>query len=112
MFEPGKEKTGGRKPGVKNKKTVLRAEEMMADLKFNPVKNMIDLALATSTPIDQKVKLLIELNALINPKAKATEPDEDSPPDKTPKEPPKLSVVQNKRLTELLKKPHGKGPDT
>lgn len=107
MFEPNRQKTGGRKKGVKNKKTILRAEEIMANQNFNPTTEMIRLLLDPSTPIDIKAKLAIELNALINPKAKATDTPEDPPEPDIPQGKPNLTVLSNDRLTELLKKPNG-----
>lgn len=80
-FEPGHPKLGGRKKGQKNKAKVLRAEEVMAAMDFNPVREMILQATNPNTPDDIKAKLNLELSRLLNPPAKATEqptPDEES----------------------------------
>ena len=123
MFEPGKQKTGGRKKGSKNKKTppisvesaplvdgevVLKAESVMASQDFNPTLEMIKLFRDPDTSKSMKIDLLLQLNALINPKAKASAAPEDPEKPATPKpgEPPKrpnLALISNGRLTELLK---------
>ena len=90
----------GRPKGAKGKKTILKAEQVMATANFNPVQTMINLVQETGTPIDIKARLLIELNSLINPKAKQSEtpnaPDDDE-------ELPDLTDLPSDELTNLVK---------
>jgi hypothetical protein len=69
-FQPGHPKLGGRKKGTPNKKKVLRAEQVMAEMDYNPVREMILQAQNPDTPPDIKAKLNQELNKLLNPPAK------------------------------------------
>lgn len=83
-FKKGDKKPAGsgRKKGSKNLKTVLRAESVMAEADFNPIELLIELANSKDTPVDQKIKIAIELSSLINakPKAKEVEPNQATEP--------------------------------
>ncbi len=100
-FEKGHQKIGGRKKGSKNKATVLRAESVMAEMGYNPVREMILQTRSENIPEDIKAKLHMELNALINAKPKAKEIE----PTPEPTEDPDLSGVSTADLLQLVKKP-------
>ena len=44
MFKTGHSKVGGRKPGTKNKKTLLGASELLLGLGINPIQKLVEIA--------------------------------------------------------------------
>jgi hypothetical protein len=94
-------KSRGRPKGSKSLKKVLKADQVMADLNFNPVQFLVTLAQSKTTPDDLKVKIGIELSSLINAKPKAKEETAEEP---TPDE-PDLSDISTADLLQLVKKP-------
>jgi hypothetical protein len=55
-FEKGHEKLGGRKQGTLNKKTLIKADDLLLELDVNPIQRLIEIAESDLTSIDQKIK--------------------------------------------------------
>jgi len=49
MFQQGHQKVGGRKKGVKNKKTLLSIEQILTEYDINPIVKLIEIAESEQT---------------------------------------------------------------
>ena len=56
MFQTGHSKVGGRKPGTKNKNTLLAADELLLKLDINPVEKLIHIAESDGASIEQQIR--------------------------------------------------------
>jgi len=72
-FEKGHKKIGGRQKGTLNKKTIIKADEILLDLNVNPIQRLIELAEPNETTIDQKINCYKEIAKYTYPKFKAQE---------------------------------------
>lgn len=72
-FEKGHKKIGGRQKGMPNKKTIIKADEILLDLNVNPIQRLIELAEPNETTIDQKINCYKEIAKYTYPKFKAQE---------------------------------------
>lgn len=70
QFQKGKEKTGGRKKGVPNKKTA-ELQEILGE--FNPAEKLMELYNKPTTKDDLKVLICKELMKYIYPQRKAVD---------------------------------------
>lgn len=72
-FQPGQSgNPGGRKPGSKNKRTLL-LKELCAEKDFDPIEFLIDVAKNKKIEWGSRIKAACEVNACLNPKLKAIE---------------------------------------
>jgi len=71
MFKTGHSKVGGRKPGTKNKKTLLGASELLLGLGINPIQKLIELAESDEATIDHKINCYKEIAKYTYPKHKS-----------------------------------------
>ena len=72
-FEQGHEKTGGRQKGTPNKKTLIKADDLLMELDVNPIKRLIEIAESDLTSIDQKINCYKEISKYSYPKFKSQE---------------------------------------
>jgi hypothetical protein len=72
-FENGHEKLGGRQKGTPNKKTLIKADELLLQLDINPIQKLIELAESDLTSIDQKINCYKEIAKYTYPKLKSQE---------------------------------------
>jgi hypothetical protein len=72
-FEKGHQKIGGRQKGMPNKKTIIKADEILLDLNVNPIQRLIELAESKETTIDQKISCYKEVAKYTYPKFKSQE---------------------------------------
>lgn len=79
-FENGHEKVGGRKPGSPNKKTLLRAAFVLADMGISPTERLVEIADDPQTPIPERVELWKFLQSYVEaPQVKPTEVAAETP---------------------------------
>lgn len=77
-FQKGNKHGKGRPKGYSPKQALVkRAEEIMANKKFNPTEFLIDLAKDKDTSREVKARIGIQLHNLINPKPGAGGPPKD-----------------------------------
>jgi len=67
-FEKGHSKIGGRKKGTHNKKTLIRADELLLQLDINPIQKLIELAESDGATIDHKINCYKEIAKYTYPK--------------------------------------------
>ena len=67
-FEKGHTKIGGRKKGTHNKKTLIRADELLLQLDINPIQKLIELAESDEATIDHKINCYKEIAKYTYPK--------------------------------------------
>ena len=72
-FEQGHEKLGGRKQGTPNKKTLIKADDLLIELDVNPIQRLIEIAKSDLTSIDQKINCYKEIAKYSYPKFKSQE---------------------------------------
>lgn len=72
-FEQGHEKLGGRKKGTPNKKTLIKADDLLIELDVNPIQRLIELAESDLTSIDQKINCYKSIAQYTYPKFKSQE---------------------------------------
>ena len=72
-FEQGHEKLGGRKQGTPNKKTLIKADDLLIELDVNPIQRLIEIAESDLTSIDQKINCYKEIAKYSYPKFKSQE---------------------------------------
>jgi len=72
-FEKGHEKLGGRQKGTPNKKTLIKADDLLLELDVNPIQRLIELAESDLTSIDQKINCYKTISQYTYPKLKAQE---------------------------------------
>ena len=65
MFEPGREKTGGRQAGTPNKKTLLRASAVLAEKGISPTEELIKIAQDPETKPGVRVELWKYLHSFV-----------------------------------------------
>jgi len=70
-FEKGHTKTGGRQKGTPNKKTLIRADELLLQLDINPIQKLIELAELDEATIDHKINCYKEIAKYTYPKFKS-----------------------------------------
>ena len=70
-FEKGYKKIGGRQKGTPNKKTIVKADEILLDLNVNPIQRLIELAESDKTTVNQKISCYKEDAKYTYPKFKA-----------------------------------------
>jgi len=83
-FENGHEKLGGRKKGIPNKKTLIKADDLLIELGVNPIQRLIEIAESDLTSIDQKINCYKEIAQYTYPKFKSQELRITSIKEKTP----------------------------
>jgi len=76
-------KTGGRKKGTPNKKTIDLLERMG---NFDPIENLIEIVKNKCTPLDLRVKINLDLLPYIYPKRKPLESTKDNESEVSTKE--------------------------
>jgi len=64
-FEKGHQKIGGRQKGAPNKKTIVKADEILLNLDVNPNQRLIELAESHETTIDQKISCYNEIENIL-----------------------------------------------
>ena len=67
-FEKGRPKIGGRQKGTPNKKTLIRADELLIQLNINPIQKLIELAESDEATIDHKINCYKEIAKYTYPK--------------------------------------------
>ena len=67
-FEKGHTKIGGRQKGTHNKKTLIRADELLLQLDINPIQKLIELAESDGATIDHKINCYKEITKYTYPK--------------------------------------------
>ena len=72
-FEKGHKKLGGRKQGTPNKKTLVKADELLLELGVNPIQKLVEIAESDLTSIDQKINCYKEIAKYTYPKLKSEE---------------------------------------
>ena len=70
-FEKGHTKMGGRKKGTLNKKTLIKADDLLLKLDINPIQELIGIARSDLTSIDQKINCYKEIAKYTYPKLKS-----------------------------------------
>ncbi len=70
-FEKGHSKIGGREKGVPNKKTLIRAEDLLIDLSINPIQKLIEIAESDEATIDHRINCYKEIAKYTYPKLKS-----------------------------------------
>lgn len=71
-FQKGKPKSGGRKKGTPNRRTV-EVQEKLAALNCDPVEGMARIALDDKNPPELRLRAYAELAPYVYPKRKAVE---------------------------------------
>ena len=72
-FEQGHGKTGGRKKGTPNKKTLIKAGDLLVELDVNPIQKLIEIAESSETTTDQQIRCWQEISKYTYSKPKAEE---------------------------------------
>ena len=72
-FEKGHEKLGGREKGTPNKKTLIKADDLLLELDVNPIQRLIEIAESDLTSIDQKINCYKEIAKYTYPRFKSQE---------------------------------------
>ena len=72
-FENGHEKLGGRQKGTPNKKTLIKADDLLLELGVNPIQRLIEIAESDLTSTDQKINCYKEIAKYTYPKFKSQE---------------------------------------
>ena len=70
-FKKGHTKIGGRKKGTHNKKTLIRADDLLLQLDINPIQKLIELAESDEATIDHKINCYKEIAKYTYPKHKS-----------------------------------------
>ena len=72
-FEKGHSKIGGREKGTPNKKTLVKADDLLIELNVNPIQKLIELAESSEATIDHKINCYKEISKYTYPKFKSQE---------------------------------------
>ncbi len=72
-FEKGHEKSGGRQKGTPNKKTLIKADDLLSELNVSPIQRLIEIAESDLSSIDQKINCYKEISKYTYPKFKSQE---------------------------------------
>jgi len=70
-FKEGHTKIGGRQKGTPNKKTLIRADELLLQLGINPIQKLIELAESDEATIDHEINCYKEIAKYTYPKYKS-----------------------------------------
>ena len=70
-FEKGHEKIGGRQKGSPNKKTLLKAADLLLNLEINPIQKLIEIAESDEATIDHRINCYKEIAKYTYPKLKS-----------------------------------------
>ena len=70
-FEEGHIKLGGRQKGALNKKTLMKAEEILTQLDINPIHKLIEIAESEEATTDQRINCYKEIAKYTFPKLKS-----------------------------------------
>ena len=70
-FEQGHQKLGGRKKGTPNKKTLIKADDLLLKLDINPIEKLIEIAGSELASIDQKINCYKTIAQYTYPKPKS-----------------------------------------
>lgn len=70
-FEKGHKKIGGRAKGALNKKTIVKADELLLELDINPIQKLIEIAESEESTIDHKINCYKEIAKYTYPKYKS-----------------------------------------
>ena len=70
-FEKGHSKIGGREKGALNKKTLIKAEDLLINLSINPIQKLIEIAESDEATIDHKINCYKEIAKYTYPKLKS-----------------------------------------
>jgi multidrug resistance efflux pump len=70
-FENGHEKLGGRQKGTPNKKTLIKADDLLLELDVNPIQRLIEIAESDEATIDHKINCYKEIVKYTYPKLKS-----------------------------------------
>ena len=70
-FENGHEKLGGRQKGTPNKKTLIKADDLLLELDVNPIQRLIEIAESDEATIDHKINCYKEIAKYTYPKLKS-----------------------------------------
>jgi len=74
----GLPKTGGRRKGTPNKSTVAIGEKL-AQIGCDPILELAKIAMNGKTPIELRVRCLVELASYVYPKRKPVDPPQPTP---------------------------------
>jgi len=69
-FEKGHIKLGGRQKGSSNKKTIMKAEEILAQSGINPIQKLLEIAESEETTTDQRINCYKEIAKYTYPRLK------------------------------------------
>jgi len=69
-FEKGHSKIGGREKGAPNKKTLIKADDLLLDLNINPIQKLIEIAESDEATVDHKINCYKEIAKYTYPKHK------------------------------------------
>lgn len=72
-FEKGHEKLGGRQKGTPNKKTLIKADDLLLELGVNPIQKLIEIAESDLASVDQKINCYKTIAQYTYPKLKSQE---------------------------------------
>ena len=72
-FEKGHKKLGGRKKGMPNKKTLIKADDLLLELGVNPIQKLIEIAESDLASVDQKINCYKTIAQYTYPKLKSQE---------------------------------------
>ena len=67
-FESGHTKIGGRQKGTPNKKTLIKADDLLLKLDINPIQKLIELAESDEATIEHKINCYKEIAKYTYPK--------------------------------------------
>jgi hypothetical protein len=70
-YEKGHTKMGGRQKGTTNKKTLIKADDLLLELDINPIQKLIELAESDEATIDHKINYYKEIAKYTYPKHKS-----------------------------------------
>ena len=60
-FEKGHSKIGGRKKGMPNKVTLIKADDLLLELGVNPIQKLIEIAESDEATLDQRINCYKEI---------------------------------------------------
>ena len=67
-YEKGQTKMGGRQKGTPNKKTLIKADDLLLKLDINPIQKLIELAESDEATIEHKINCYKEIAKYTYPK--------------------------------------------
>ena len=70
-FENGHEKLGGRQKGTPNKKTLIKADDLLLELDVNPIQRLIEIAESDEATIDHRINCYKEIARYTYPNLKS-----------------------------------------